>query len=187
MTLMSFVNNRNNTDMRYGSRLPAPDQRTRLYRLHNVVDLGCSRTCPLGGGRHSKGTWVRLESVDGPVTRMLTGVDGGMVRDLLLNEIPTVLGSALYAVAVLAGMSVVVTGHLLSLPPTAMAIRGAAFWFGIRSVAIRRGWRLPPRNCPNGRARTCWIVSRRSTQIWKHLVTEAPNPDGQRYGIQLAA
>src|ERR1700760_3268887 len=37
---------------------------------------------------------------------MLTGIGGGMVRDMLLTEIPHVLRSDLYAVAALAGASV---------------------------------------------------------------------------------
>ena len=48
---------------------------------------------------------------------MLTGVGGGMVRDLLVAEIPTVLRADIYAVAALAGAAVVVIGQLLHIPP----------------------------------------------------------------------
>jgi uncharacterized membrane protein YeiH len=74
---------------------------------------------------------------------MLTGIGGGMLRDVLVSEIPAVLREDLYAVAALAGAAVVVAGHLLRLPPTATTIAGAALCFGIRLVAIRRGWSLP--------------------------------------------
>ena len=74
---------------------------------------------------------------------MLTGIGGGMLRDLLVSEIPTVLRADLYAVAALAGAAVVVGGHLLQLPPTATTIAGAVLCFGLRIVAIRRGWSLP--------------------------------------------
>src|SRR6476620_141256 len=47
---------------------------------------------------------------------MLTGIGGGVVRDLLVNEIPVVLRTDLYALAALAGAGVVVAGHLLGLP-----------------------------------------------------------------------
>jgi len=43
-------------------------------------------------------------------------------------------------------------GHVLNLPPTAMAITGAALCFGIRFVAIRRGWHLPVAGVPKSRA-----------------------------------
>ena len=74
---------------------------------------------------------------------MLTGIGGGMLRDLLINEIPVVLRAELYAVAALAGALVVVTGHSLAWPPGPTAIAGAVVCFGMRLIAIRRGWRLP--------------------------------------------
>jgi uncharacterized membrane protein YeiH len=74
---------------------------------------------------------------------MLTGIGGGIMRDLLLSEIPTVLRSDIYAVAALGGAAVVVAGNLLRLPSTPVSIVGAVLCFGIRMVAVRRGWRLP--------------------------------------------
>lgn len=79
---------------------------------------------------------------------MLSGVGGGMLRDVLLAQIPIVLRAELYAVAALAGAAVVVAGQALSLPPTATAIAGAALCFGLRLVAMRRGWRLPVAELP---------------------------------------
>lgn len=74
---------------------------------------------------------------------MLTGVGGGMVRDVLVSEIPTVLRTELYAVAALVGAAVVVIGDLLQLPPAAAGVAGAVLCFGLRFVAMRRGWHLP--------------------------------------------
>ncbi|WP_200949132.1 trimeric intracellular cation channel family protein [Frateuria sp. Soil773] len=74
---------------------------------------------------------------------MLTGVGGGMLRDVLVTQIPTVLRADLYAVAALAGAAVVVLGSLLHLPPTATTLAGAGACFGLRYMAIRHGWHLP--------------------------------------------
>ena len=74
---------------------------------------------------------------------VVTGIGGGMLRDVLIAQIPTVLRAELYAVAALAGAVVVVVGHVLNLPPTATAIAGAAVCFGLRLIAIWRGWHLP--------------------------------------------
>jgi uncharacterized membrane protein YeiH len=74
---------------------------------------------------------------------MLTGVGGGMARDLLLAQIPTVLRAEIYAVAALAGAGVVATGYVFDLPSAPIALAGAGFCFGLRLFAIRRGWRLP--------------------------------------------
>ena len=46
---------------------------------------------------------------------MLTGIGGGMARDVLLREIPMVLRAELYAVAALAGASIVVIGEASAL------------------------------------------------------------------------
>lgn len=74
---------------------------------------------------------------------VVTGIGGGVVRDVLVSEVPTVLRSELYAVAALAGAGVVVIGTLLKVPSTATALVGAGLCFTLRLVAIRRGWRLP--------------------------------------------
>jgi uncharacterized membrane protein YeiH len=84
-----------------------------------------------------------LDPLVAAILGMLSGIGGGMLRDLLVKEVPTVLRADLYAVAALAGAAVVVAGHLLQLPPTAPAIGGAVLCFGIRLVSIRRGWSLP--------------------------------------------
>jgi uncharacterized membrane protein YeiH len=74
---------------------------------------------------------------------MLTGIGGGMVRDVLVAEIPIVLRADLYALAALAGAAVVVIAGLLQIPSTAATIVGAALCFGLRVMAIKRGWHLP--------------------------------------------
>ncbi len=79
---------------------------------------------------------------------VVTAVGGGMVRDVLVAEVPTVLHAELYAVAALAGAAVVVGGQLLRLPSTPLAIAGAVLCFGLRLVAIRRGWGLPVARVP---------------------------------------
>lgn len=91
-----------------------------------------------------------LEPVMAALLGMLTGIGGGMMRDVLLAEIPTVLRSEIYAVAALAGAAVVVAGNLLMLPSLPVATAGAALCFGLRIVAIRRQWRLPAAG-PKGR------------------------------------
>jgi uncharacterized membrane protein YeiH len=74
---------------------------------------------------------------------MLTGIGGGMARDVLLAEIPAVLHADVYAVAALAGSATVVIGSMLRLPAGAVTAIGAILCFCLRSLAIYRGWRLP--------------------------------------------
>lgn len=84
-----------------------------------------------------------LSPVMAALMGMLTGIGGGIARDILLAEIPAVLRSDLYAVAALAAAAVVVGGNQLHVPYVASAITGGLLCFGLRLMAIRRGWRLP--------------------------------------------
>ena len=93
------------------------------------------------------GTVKALKYQLGPGTAVmlgvLTGVGGGVLRDVLVSEVPTVLRSELYAVAALCGALVVVLARELALPPYVGAIGGFTCCFALRALAIRRGWRLP--------------------------------------------
>ena len=93
------------------------------------------------------GTLKALKYNLGPGTAvllgMLTGVGGGVLRDVLVSEVPTILRSELYAIAALAGAAIVVLARALELPPYTGAIGGVVVCFALRVVAIRRGWRLP--------------------------------------------
>jgi uncharacterized membrane protein YeiH len=84
-----------------------------------------------------------LNAVMAAVLGMLTGIGGGVVRDLLLARIPVVLRSEFYALAALAGAAVVVLGDRLALSPLAAAVGGAALCFALRVAAIYRNWHLP--------------------------------------------
>jgi len=84
-----------------------------------------------------------LDPVMAALLGMLTGIGGGMARDVLLAEVPIVLRADIYATAALAGAGVVVIGHLLVLPSVTVTIAGALVCFGLRMLAIWRGWHLP--------------------------------------------
>jgi uncharacterized membrane protein YeiH len=79
---------------------------------------------------------------------MLTGIGGGMARDVLVRQIPTVLRTELYAVAALLGAAVVVIASLLRLPSSGAALAGAVLCFGLRFMAMRHGWQLPIARAP---------------------------------------
>ena len=84
-----------------------------------------------------------LSPVMAALLGMLTGIGGGVARDVLLAEVPAVLRSDLYAVAALAGAAVVVGGSQMHLPVVIIALAGGLVCFGLRVMAIRRGWHLP--------------------------------------------
>src|SRR4029453_1881695 len=116
----------------------------RPQRLHNLVlafDAAGLALFAVTGTQTALG--YGLNPVMAALLGMLTGIGGGMLRDVLVSDIPAVLHSDLYAVAALAGAIVVVAGHVLNAPTAASAVAGAACCFGLRLVALWRGWRLP--------------------------------------------
>ena len=74
---------------------------------------------------------------------MVTGIGGGMVRDILVMEVPSVLSTELYAVAALVGAAFTVTGHRMGMPLHMAAPIGAALCIALRLLALRYGWHLP--------------------------------------------
>jgi uncharacterized membrane protein YeiH len=114
------------------------------HRLRNSVEIFDAGGLALFA---VSGAQKALDFHLGPVTAvllgMLTGIGGGIVRDVLAAEVPSVLRGDVYAIAALAGAAFVVFGRVLQLPATTSALAGAALCFGIRFLAIRRGWQLP--------------------------------------------
>ncbi len=73
----------------------------------------------------------------------LTGVGGGVVRDLLLAQVPHILQSDIYATAALFGAALLVGGLRFGLPRGPMMFAGAAGCFVLRIVAVVQDWQLP--------------------------------------------
>lgn len=73
----------------------------------------------------------------------VTGVGGGTIRDILLNRVPNVLKSDVYAAAALAGALVVVLGLRWNLTRWAVMAAGAVVCFSLRMVAVWQHWNLP--------------------------------------------
>lgn len=82
----------------------------------------------------------------GPVIAVAMGVVtatfGGVVRDVLGGESPVVLSREVYVVAAMLGAAAFVGGSLL-LPREVAMGAGLAAAFGLRGVALHRGWSLP--------------------------------------------
>ena len=93
------------------------------------------------------GTLKALEYDLGPVPAalmgMVTGIGGGMARDLLASRVPVVFRGDLYATPALAGAFVTVAGYRLDLPVLVIAVAGAGVCILWRLVAMWRNWQAP--------------------------------------------
>jgi uncharacterized membrane protein YeiH len=113
----------------------------RMERLVNVFDAaGLALFCVTGA---LKAVAFGLGPVPAALMGMVTGIGGGMVRDLLAGRVPIVFRSELYATPALVGAAVAVAGQEAGLTGTAVAIPAALICLVWRLIAIRRGWSAP--------------------------------------------
>lgn len=84
-----------------------------------------------------------IDPVMAAVLGMASGIGGGIMRDILAGEVPSVLRADLYALAALAAAGAVSVGHVVHAPPLPAMLLGAGACLLLRLGAIYRGWRVP--------------------------------------------
>lgn len=72
----------------------------------------------------------------------ITGVGGGVVRDLLLNRVPLVLSADVYASAAVGGIGVMLLARLVRVPLVPALWLGFVACVGLRLLAVAYGWSL---------------------------------------------
>lgn len=121
----------------------------RMERQVNVFDAaGLSLFCVTGA---VKALNFGLGPVPAALMGMVTGIGGGMVRDVLAGRVPIVFRSELYATPALVGASIAVIGHTVGFDSWPVALPAALVCFVWRIIAVRRGWNAPR---PGGSAST---------------------------------
>jgi uncharacterized membrane protein YeiH len=153
--------------------------------------------------RHGKGAAPRPgRGIAAALLGMVTAIGGGVVRDILLAQVPVVLRSDIYAVAALAGALIVVAGDQLGLPEAPVALRRrhpllrrCASWRSTaagncrpRAGTPRAGRRLIPPAAPQSldfQARARRRVRVYSSPIGHRLARRGrPHLDGQILGMR---
>ncbi|MFL5254649.1 MAG: trimeric intracellular cation channel family protein [Rhodopila sp.] len=84
-----------------------------------------------------------INPVMAAVLGMVSGIGGGMMRDILAGDVPTVLRADLYALAALAAAGIVALGQAVGTSSQYPMLLGGAACVFLRMMAIYRGWRLP--------------------------------------------
>jgi uncharacterized membrane protein YeiH len=118
---------------------PQVGRLTRAVRVFDAAGLGFFAVAGT-----SKALTFGLGPVPAVILGVITGCGGGVLRDVLLREIPLVLRTGeLYAVTALAGSLVVVAGDRLGAYDSASAALGVGVVFVLRVLALRRHWSAP--------------------------------------------
>jgi len=113
----------------------------RMEPLINVFDAaGLGLFCVTGA---LKALDYGLGPVPAALMGMVTGIGGGMLRDVLASRVPVVFSSELYATPALLGATWAVLADGWGLSVVLVAIPGVVICFGLRVVALRRNWRAP--------------------------------------------
>jgi uncharacterized membrane protein YeiH len=106
-----------------------------VHRSVLVFDaMGLSLFCVSGA---TKALAAGLGPVQSTLLGAITGVGGGILRDMLLGEVPTVLRRELYAIPALGGAAVVTIAHEAGTTSGAFALLGAAFCLAMRLAGLR--------------------------------------------------
>ena len=113
----------------------------RMERSVNVLDaFGLGLFCVTGS---LKALDYGLDPAPAALMGMVTGIGGGMLRDLLAGRVPAVFRGELYATPALAGSAVVVALAHTDLSYWTIALIGGGFCTTWRLVAIWRHWQAP--------------------------------------------
>jgi len=113
----------------------------RAERVVNVFDAaGLGLFCVTGA---LKALDYGLGPVPAALMGMVTGIGGGMARDLLAGRVPVVFSSELYATPALMGATWAVLAQRWGLQEGLVAIPGVVICFGFRVLALWRGWQAP--------------------------------------------
>ena len=120
----------------------------RLERLVTVFDaVGLALFCVTGA---LKAVEYGLGPVPAALMGMVTGIGGGMMRDVLAGNVPVVFEGNLYATPALSGAVVAVLLDRTDLPVLVVAAAGFTTCLLWRLLALVRGWSAPlPRGPAN--------------------------------------
>jgi len=113
----------------------------RLERPVLVFDAaGLALFCVTGA---STALDYRVGAVAAVVLGAITGIGGGMLRDILLREVPTVLRTGLYAIPALVGASIVVVASESGTHNLVVPIVAAAICFVVRLAGLHFDLNVP--------------------------------------------
>lgn len=125
----------------YGSELVRGEEGARQRALVWADAGGLAVFCVIGA---QAGLAVGVHWSIALVTGVMSAAFGGLLRDIIVNDVPLVLRADIYALAALFGAAVYVASVTLGVPES-WAAPGAAFAaFALRGCAIIWKWSLPP-------------------------------------------
>jgi uncharacterized membrane protein YeiH len=127
-----------------GAGLIAPFAHPAIARLQRWIDVldaaGLGLFCVVGA---DTALAHHLGFADCVILGMITGIGGGILRDVLVREVPAILRGGFYAIPALCGALIVVTAYRSGDHSIAFPIVGAVVCFVMRIAGMHYGLGLP--------------------------------------------
>lgn len=115
----------------------------RMQRTIDVLDAAGLGLFSVTGA--SIALTYRLGAAEAVVLGAISGIGGGILRDMIVREVPHVLRSGLYAIPAIIGATIVVVAQQAGGHGVAFPLIGAVACFAVRLAGIRYDLNLPPR------------------------------------------
>ena len=106
----------------------------RVWRFVRVLDAAGLAAFSVTGALKAVGLGATPQTA--VIVGTLTAVGGGMLRDVLVREVPEVLRRELYAVPAALGATLVVVAHRSGVLSTSVALGAAVLVFAVRIIAV---------------------------------------------------
>lgn len=114
-----------------------------IEHINNVFDALGLGAFAVTGARVTMETGFEKQWLLVLLMGLLTAIGGGLLRDLMLREIPFVLNKRIYAIAALAGTTLYYVLHLRGAAEWLAASAGILITFLLRLLATYYKWNLP--------------------------------------------
>jgi uncharacterized membrane protein YeiH len=120
----------------YGA--PALERVRRSVLIFDALGLGLF--CVTGA---TKALDFRVGPAQAIILGAITGIGGGILRDVLLRDVPTVLRHELYAIPALVGAGILVLAQTSGSASPLFPVLGAAVCVAVRLAGLRYGVNIP--------------------------------------------
>jgi len=131
-----------------GAALRSRVRLSTAYLLVDSLTLGCFAVSGTGKALQSG-----LSPVPAALMGVMTAVGGGVLRDMLVAEVPTVLRREFYAIPAAIGSAIIVLADRYEPAATPLAFAAAGATAALRLLAVHRDWHAQLPRFQGGRGR----------------------------------
>lgn len=127
----------------YAAKNVFTNMRAKIEHITNIFDALGLAAFSIVGTETACAAGYSDNAVFAVLLGMLTGIGGGILRDILTDSAPFVLRKHVYALASIAGCTVYYIFKLCGINAAAASLIGMTIIFAIRMLATKFRWKMP--------------------------------------------